>query len=153
MANTYTQFNILIVFSVKGRSNFLSDKLRPELFRYITGIINQKKHYSLAVNGYKDHGQIFFEYNPSFSVSDLIRDIKSGSSKWINDQKIIVGKFSWQEGYGGFSYSKSQRNSVINYIMNQEQHHKNKTFKEEYLQLLKDFDIEFQNEYVFEFYD
>ncbi len=107
----------------------------------------------MAVNGYKDHVHIFFEYNPSFSVSDLIRDIKSGSSKWINDQKIIVGKFSWQEGYGGFSYSKSQRNSVINYIMNQEQHHKNKTFKEEYLQLLKDFDIEFQNEYVFEFYD
>jgi REP element-mobilizing transposase RayT len=153
MANTYTQFNMHIVFSVKGRNNFLTDKLRPELFRYITGIINQKKHYSLAVNGYKDHVHIFFEYNPSFSVSDLIRDIKSGSSKWINDQKIIVGKFSWQEGYGGFSYSKSQRNSVINYIMNQEQHHKNKTFKEEYLQLLKDFDIEFQNEYVFEFYD
>ena len=153
MAKTYTQFNMHIVFSVKGRNNFLSDKLRPELFRYITGIINQKKHYSLAVNGYKDHVHIFFEYNPSFSVSDLIRDIKSGSSKWINDQKIIVGKFSWQEGYGGFSYSKSQRNSVINYIMNQEQHHKNKTFKEEYLQLLKDFDIEFQNEYVFEFYD
>ena len=153
MANTYTQFNMHIVFSVKGRNNFLSDKLRPELFRYITGIIKQKKHYSLAVNGYKDHVHIFFEYNPSFSVSDLIRDIKSGSSKWINDQKIIVGKFSWQEGYGGFSYSKSQRNSVINYIMNQEQHHKNKTFKEEYLQLLKDFDIEFQNEYVFEFYD
>ena len=153
MANTYTQFNMHIVFSVKGRNNFLSDKLRPELFRYITGIINQKKHYSLAVNGYKDHVHIFFEYNPSFSVSDLIRDIKSGSSKWINDQKIIVGKFSWQEGYGGFSYSKSQRNPVINYIMNQEQHHKNKTFKEEYLQLLKDFDIEFQNEYVFEFYD
>ena len=153
MANTYTQFNMHTVFSVKGRNNFLSDKLRPELFRYITGIINQKKHYSLAVNGYKDHVHIFFEYNPSFSVSDLIRDIKSGSSKWINDQKIIVGKFSWQEGYGGFSYSKSQRNSVINYIMNQEQHHKNKTFKEEYLQLLKDFDIEFQNEYVFEFYD
>ena len=153
MANTYTQFNMHIVFSVKGRNNFLSYKLRPELFRYITGIINQKKHYSLAVNGYKDHVHIFFEYNPSFSVSDLIRDIKSGSSKWINDQKIIVGKFSWQEGYGGFSYSKSQRNSVINYIMNQEQHHKNKTFKEEYLQLLKDFDIEFQNEYVFEFYD
>ena len=153
MANTYTQFNMHIVFSVKGRNNFLSDKLRPELFRYITGIINQKKHYSLAVNGYKDHVHIFFEYNPSFSVSDLIRDIKSGSSKWINDQKIIVGKFSWQEGYGVFSYSKSQRNSVINYIMNQEQHHKNKTFKEEYLQLLKDFDIEFQNEYIFEFYD
>ena len=153
MANTYTQFNMHIVFSVKGRNNFLSDKLRPELFRYISGIINQKKHYSLAVNGYKDHVHIFFEYNPSFSVSDLIRDIKSGSSKWINDQKIILGKFSWQEGYGGFSYSKSQRNSVINYIINQEEHHKNKTFKEEHLQLLKDFDIEFKNEYVFEFYD
>ena len=153
MPNTYTQFNMHIVFSVKNRENFLSEKIRLELFRYIAGIINNKNHYSLAVNGHKDHVHLFFEYNPSFSVSDLIRDIKSGSSKWLNEQHVVPGKFSWQEGYGGFSYSKSQRDVVINYIMNQEEHHKKKTFKDEYLKLLQDFGIEFKNEYLFEFYD
>ena len=153
MANTYTQFNLHIVFSVRNRENFLSDKIRSELFKYISGIINNKNHYSLAVNGYKDHVHIFFEYNPSFSVSDLIRDIKSGSSKWLNEKRIFPGKFNWQEGYGGFSYSKSQRDTVINYIMNQEDHHKGKTFKDEYLKLLSDYGIEFKNEYLFEFYE
>ena len=117
MPNTYTQFNMHIVFSVKNRENFLTDKIRPELFKYIHGIINNKKHYPLAVNGYKDHVHIFFEFNPAFS------------------------------------YSKSQRDTVIKYITNQEEHHKEKTFKEEYLKLLNDFGIEFKNEYLFEFYD
>ena len=153
MPNTYTQFNMHIVFSVKNRENFLSDKIRPELFKYIHGIINNKKHYSLAVNGYKDHVHIFFEYNPSFSVSDLIRDIKTSSSNWLNSQGILAGKFNWQEGYGGFSYSKSQRDTVIKYIMTQEEHHKGKSFQEEYLKLLNDFGIEFKNEYLFEFYE
>jgi len=142
-----------IVFAVKGRANFLTDKIRPELFKYISGIINQQKHYSLAVNGYKDHVHVFFEYNPAFSVSDLIRDIKSNSSKWLTEQKLFPGKFYWQEGYGGFSYSKSQRDIVIKYIMNQEEHHKSKTFKDEYLKLLHDFGIEFKDEYLFEFYE
>jgi len=153
MPNTYTQFNMHIVFAVKGRENILSDKIRPEIFKYISGIINNRKHYTLAVNGYKDHVHIFFEYNPAFSVSDLIRDLKSSSTKWINDQKFVASKFSWQEGFGGFSYSRSQRDIVIKYIMNQEKHHKEKTFKEEYLKLLNDFGIEFKNEYLFEFYE
>jgi len=153
MPNTYTQFNMHIVFAVKGRANYLTDNIRTELFSYISGIITKQKHYPLAVNGYKDHVHIFFEYNPVFSVSDLIRDVKSSSSKWLNDQHRISGKFSWQEGYGGFSYSRSQRDIVIKYIMNQEKHHKEKTFKEEYLKLLNDFGIEFKNEYLFEFYE
>lgn len=153
MPNTYTQFNMHIVFAVKGRANYLTDNIRTELFSYISGIITKQKHYPLAVNGYKDHVHIFFEYNPVFSVSDLIRDVKSSSSKWLNDQHRIAGKFSWQEGYGGFSYSRSQRDIVIKYIMNQEKHHKEKTFKEEYLKLLNDFGIEFKNEYLFEFYE
>ncbi len=153
MANTYTQFNLQVIFSVKGRVNYLTDKIRPELFKYISGIISNKQHYPLAVNGYKDHVHMFFEYNPIFAVSDLIRDVKSSSTNWLNDQNIVSGKFNWQEGYGGFSYSKSQRDPVIKYIMTQEQHHKEKTFKEEYLKLLNDFGIEFKNEYLFEFYE
>lgn len=152
MPNTYTQFNLHIVFSVKGRENFLSAKIREELFPYIAGIINNKKHHALAVNGYKDHVHLFFEYNPAFSVSDLIRDVKSGSTVWINSRKLVSGRFSWQEGYGGFSYSRSQRDIVIRYIMNQEEHHQEKSFKEEYLKLLSDFDIDFNNKYLFEFY-
>lgn len=153
MADTYTQFNMHVIFSVKHRDNFLSDKIRPELFKYIHGIINNKNHFSLAVNGYKDHVHLFFEYNPSLSVSDLIRDVKTASGKWMNDKKVVPGKFSWQEGFGGFSYSKSQRDHVIKYIMSQEDHHKTKTFREEYLKLLNDFEIEFKNEYLFEFYE
>ena len=95
----------------------------------------------------------FFEYNPVFSVSDLIRDVKSSSSKWLNDQHLFEGKFRWQEGFGGFSYSKSQRDYVIKYIMTQEEHHKSETFRKEYLKLLYDFEIEFKNEYIFEFYE
>jgi putative transposase len=152
MANTYTQFNLHLIFSVKGRENLLTDKIRPDLFRYISGIINGKGHYALAVNGYKDHVHIFFEYNPSFSVSDLVRDIKTASSKWLNEKQVFRGKFYWQEGYGGFSYSRSQRDNVINYILNQEDHHKVRSFKDEYLRLLTDFGIDFKNEYIFEFY-
>lgn len=153
MPNTYTQFNLHVVFAVKGRENILSAKIREELFSYIAGIVNNKKHYSLAVNGYKDHVHLFFEYNPAFSVSDLIRDVKSGSTVWINSRKLVPGKFSWQEGYGEFSYSRLQRDVVIKYIMSQEKHHQGKSFKEEYMKLLADFDIEFKNEYLFEFYE
>jgi len=152
MANTYTQFNIHIVFAVKGRENILAKNFRDDLFRYISGIINGLGHYSLAVNGYKDHVHVFFEYNPKSSISDVVRDIKANSSKWINENKFVAGKFSWQQGYGGFSYSRSQRAGVIQYIMNQEEHHGKKTFKAEYMKLLHDFEIDFKNEFVFEFY-
>jgi len=153
MANTYTQFNIHIVFAVKGRENVLTKNFRNDLFRYISGILKNSAQFPLAVNGYKDHVHVFFELNPKYSISDIVRDIKANSSKWINDNKFVLGKFSWQEGYGGFSYSRSQRNTVIQYIINQEEKHSGITFREEYLKLLHDFEIEFKNEYVFEFYD
>ena len=153
MANTYTQFNIHAVFAVKGRQNLLSEKYRPELFQYISGILKNIGQYPLAVNGYKDHVHVFFELNPTSSKSDIIRDVKTNSSKWINEKKLVVGKFSWQEGYGGFSYSRSQRDHVIKYIINQEKHHTKKTFREEYLELLRKFEIKFKDEYVFEFYE
>ena len=153
MANTYTQLNIHVVFSVKGRENILPSKFRPEIFKYISGIIRNMEQFPLAVNGYKDHIHLFFEMQPSKSLSDIVRIVKSNSSKWINENKIIAGKFSWQEGYGGFSYSRSQRNNVIQYIIKQEEHHKKKTFREEYLELLKLFEIDFEEQYIFEFYE
>ena len=153
MANTYTQLDIHVVFVVKGRENLLSDKLRPELFRYISGILNNSNQYSLAVNGYKDHVHMFFEMNPAQSLSDIVRIVKANSSKWINENRLISGKFSWQGGYGGFGYSRSQRDSVINYIINQEEHHQHTTFREEYLGLLKTFEINFNESYIFDFPD
>ena len=153
MANTYTQLNMHVVFSVKGRENILPVGFRPELFKYISGTLKNLEQYSLAVNGFKDHVHIFFEMQPTKSLSDIIRIVKANSSKWINENKILKGKFSWQEGYGGFSYSRSQRNNVIQYIVKQEEHHTIKTFHEEYLELLKLFKIEFNEQYIFEFYD
>lgn len=153
MANTYTQLNMHVVFSVKGRENMLPAKIRPVIFKYISGILTNQNQFSLAVNGYKDHAHIFFEMQPTKSLSDIVRVVKSNSSKWINENKMVPGKFFWQEGYGGFSYSRSQRNNVIQYIMKQEEHHKKKTFQEEYLELLKAFEIDFDEQYVFDFYE
>jgi REP element-mobilizing transposase RayT len=153
MANTYTQINMHVVFSVKGRENILSVKIRPDIFKYISGILSNIEQFPLAVNGYKDHVHLFFEMQPTKSLSDIVRVVKTNSSKWINENRFIAGKFSWQEGYGGFSYSRSQRNNVIQYIIKQEEHHKEKTFREEYLQLLKLFEIDFDEQYVFEFYE
>ena len=153
MANTYTQMNVHAVFSVKGRKNMLTDNFKGELFKYISGILNNNKQYSLAVNGYKDHVHIFFELHPTKAVSDIIRVVKTNSSKWINENKFVKGKFNWQSGYGAFTYSKSQRDNVINYIKNQEKHHAKSSFKDEYLELLQKFEIDYKDAYLFEFYD
>ena len=153
MANTYTQINMHVVFSVKGRENILSVKIRPDIFKYISGILSNIEQFPLAVNGYKDHVHLFFEMQPTKSLSDIVRVVKTNSSKWINENRFVAGKFLWQEGYGGFSYSRSQRNNVIQYIIKQEEHHKVRTFKEEYLDLLKRFEINFDEQYIFEFYE
>jgi len=153
MANTYTQINIHAIFSVQGRENIITRNFRDRLHEYIAGIIKDTNNYSLAVNGSKDHVHIFFELNPVNPLSDVIKKVKSGSSKWINDNRFVLGNFFWQKGYGAFSYSRSQRDEVIRYIMKQEKHHTGKTFREEYLQLLRKFEIPFEDNYVFEFYD
>jgi REP element-mobilizing transposase RayT len=153
MANTYTQLNTHVVFAVKGRDNILPSKIRPELFKYISGILTNSNQFSLAVNGYKDHVHLFFEMNPANSLSEIVRIVKANSSKWINENRLIPGKFSWQEGYGGFSYSRSQRDDVIKYIIKQEEHHHKKTFREEYLSILKSFEISFDERYIFDFYN
>jgi putative transposase len=153
MANTYSQINIQCVFAVKGRENVIYKNFREELFKYMSGILKNNNAFPLAIGGWKDHVHVFFELPPTLCVSDLMRDLKANSSKWIKENKFVKGKFQWQEGFGAFSYSRSQRHQVINYIINQEKHHSKKTFKEEYLELLRNFEIEFKEEYIFEFYD
>jgi len=153
MANTYSQINIHCVFAVKGRENIITKIFRDELHKYMSGILRNDNAYPLAVGGWKDHVHVFFELNPNLKIADIMRMLKATSSKWINDNIMVKGKFQWQEGYGAFSYSRSQRNDVINYIMKQEEHHIKKTFREEYLELLKKFEIEFNDEYLFEFYE
>ena len=153
MANTYSQLNIHCVFAVQGRENIITKNFRDELHKYLSGILKHDGAFPLSVGGWKDHVHVFFELPVTMSVSDQMRMLKATSSKWINDRKLVKGKFSWQEGYGAFSYSRSQRNSVINYIMNQEEHHSTKSFRDEYMELLKKFEIPFDEKYVFEFYD
>lgn len=153
MADTYTQLNVHVVFVVKKRENVLLPHFKPRLCEYLNGAIKNHKHFPLAINGYFDHVHVFFEMHPAMALSDIVRELKAGSSKWISDNNFLPGNFSWQDGYGGFSYSRSQRDGVIKYIMNQEEHHRKITFREEYLKMLKAFDIDFKEQYLFEFLD
>ncbi|WP_281226090.1 IS200/IS605 family transposase [Flavobacterium aquiphilum] len=150
MANTYSQIYIQIVFAVKNRENLIKKENREELHKFITGIISNREQKLLAIFAMPDHVHILIGMKPNITISDLVRDIKAGSSKFINDSKWINGKFSWQEGYGAFSYSKSHLDNVIKYILKQEENHKNQTFKEEYLSFLEKFEIEYEDKYLFE---
>ncbi len=153
MANTYTQINIHMIFVVQSRQTLLHKDIRERVFKYIYGILKESNHYPLAVNGYSDHVHTFFELNPSSSVSEIARIVKSNSSKWLNENKFLAHKFHWQTGYGAFSYSRSQRDKVINYVMTQEEHHRRKTFKEEYIELLEGYNIQYKPEYLFDWID
>lgn len=150
MANTYTQLHIQLVFAVKGRENLIPQKHKEELHKYITGIVQSRVNKMLAINAMPDHIHIFLGLNPANSISDLVRDIKTNSSTFITQQKLTPHKFNWQEGYGAFSYAQSQVDAVIQYVLNQEQHHKKQTFKEEYLQFLNKFEIEYDEKYLFD---
>jgi putative transposase len=149
MANTYTQIHMQCVFSVQNRTCIISDNWKNQLHKYITGIIQNNGHKLLAINGMPDHIHVFFGMRPTQSLSDLMQDIKGDSSKWINNMNFINARFSWQEGYGGFSYSKSQVNKVIEYIKNQDLHHHKKTFIEEYLEFLEKFEVPYDERYIF----
>jgi REP element-mobilizing transposase RayT len=149
MSNTYTQIHIQFVFAVKYRNGLIHSSFKQELYQYISGIIKANNHKLLAINGMSDHLHILIGMRPSQSVSDLIQNIKSNSSKWINEKKFLKVKFEWQEGYGAFSYSKSHVQNVIRYIQNQEEKHKVKSFNEEYLDFLKAFEIDYDERYVF----
>jgi putative transposase len=149
MANTYTQLHIQAVIAVQHRACVIQAEWEDELYKYITGIIKNHGHKLLAINGMPDQVHIFFGLRPSQSISDLMQDIKADSSKWINQKGFVKSKFSWQAGYGAFSYSKSHVNNVIEYINNQKMHHRKISFKKEYLDLLKKFEINYNEDYIF----
>mgnify|MGYP001423312671 CR=1 FL=1 len=153
MANTYTQLLIQLVFAVKNRDALISHNIRPSVERYIAGVIKNNSHVLLAQYCMPNHCHILVSLNPTQSISDLVKDIKSNSSKWINEQNLTNYKFNWQEGYGAFSYSRSQLDAVVNYILNQEQHHRKRSFREEYLQFLEKFNIEYNSEHLFNWID
>jgi REP element-mobilizing transposase RayT len=151
MANTYTQIYIHAVFAVQGRQNLIRKENNEELHKYITGIIRNKGQKLIAINSVPDHVHLFIGMKPNMALSDLIRDVKNNSSNFINEKKWIRGKFNWQKGFGAFSYGHSQIDAVVKYILNQEKHHAHQTFKEEYLEMLKKFNVEYDEKYLFEF--
>jgi len=153
MANTYTQLYVQFIFAVKGREYLIGEKFRAELEKVICGIVTNQKSKPIAIYSNPDHTHLFVGLHPTLSTSKLMEHVKSGSSKWINDKKLVLGKFSWQDGYGAFTYSKSNIDNVVKYILNQPQHHQKQNFKQEYLQFLNNFDVEYDPKYLFEWYD
>ncbi|RZA04102.1 MAG: IS200/IS605 family transposase [Sphingobacteriaceae bacterium] len=151
MANTYSQIYLQFVFAVQGRQSLISKEHKEELHKYITALVQNRKAKMLAVNSMPDHIHLFVGFNPSFSISDFVKEIKVESNEFINTKKWIKGKFKWQEGYGVFSYSHSHIDDVVKYVLNQEAHHHKKTFKQEYLNLLQKFEIAFEEQYLFDF--
>ncbi len=149
MANTYTQIYIHIVFSVEGRQSIIPSEKKEELHKYITGIVTCQGQQLIAINSMPDHIHILIGLKPNLLLSDLVGDIKTGSTNHINNSHWVLGRFSWQEGFGAFSYSHSQLGTVIRYIQNQETHHANHTFREEYLALLERFAVSHDPKYIF----
>ncbi len=150
MSSTFSQIYIQVVFAVKGRESLIGSAWKDELYKYITGIIRNKEQKMLAINGTQDHIHFLIGMKPSCCLSDLVREIKKSSNDFIKEKKFTQFKFQWQEGYGAFSYSYSALDNVIGYINNQKEHHKKVTFKEEYLEFLKKFAVEYKDEYLFE---
>lgn len=149
MANTFTQIHIQVVFATKFRRAQISPIWEARLYEYLIGIFNHYQHKVLAINGMPDHVHIFFGYRPEQSLSKLIQKVKASSSRWINAEKMTSFPFAWQEGYGAFSYTKSDVPKVIRYIKNQKEHHKKKSFLEEYEKILSDLQVEFNPKYIF----
>jgi Transposase and inactivated derivatives len=149
MSNTYTQIHIQAVFAVQNREALIAKAWREDRHKYITGVVQAQGHKLLAVGGMPDHVHLLFGMRPIQSLSDLLQDVKSGSSGWINKQRFTMGRFSWQEGYGAFSYSRSQLPQVIRYIANQEKHHATTPFLDEYRHILKSLGIPFDERYIF----
>jgi REP element-mobilizing transposase RayT len=153
MPNTYTQLYIQFVFAVQHRKAMIQEPIREEIHRYLTGIANNNGHKMLAVYCMPDHAHIFVGLNPNQSISSLANDLKSNSSKWINEKKLFRYKFNWQNGYGAFSYHKGMLSTICQYIETQPEHHQKWSFQDEYLNLLREFDVDFNDHYLFEFFD
>jgi len=149
MANTYTQIYIQTVFTVQNKISLIGSDWKDELYKYITGIVQNNGHKLIAINGIPDHLHVFIGMKPSQSLSALMQDVKGDSSKWIHQKGFVKGRFEWQAGFGAFSYSISQIDKVVKYINNQVNHHKTKTFIEEYLELLEKFDVPYDERYIF----
>jgi len=151
MANTYTQIYIHIVFAVEGRQNLIAPEHNDELQKYITGIVTAQKQKLIAINNMPDHLHLLVGLRPDSSLSDLVRDIKANSPRFINEKHWVIGRFSWQEGFGAFSHSRSQLDDVVRYIQNQQKHHAKQTFRDEYVELLEKFGVEYDGCYIFKF--
>lgn len=151
MPNTYSQMYVQVVIVVKFRKSLIHKSWKDELYKYITGIVTNKGQKLLRINGVENHVHILLNIKPNLALSDLVKDIKVNSTNWINDRGFNDAKFQWQEGFGAFTYSISQLDNVIKYIENQEEHHKKQSFKEEYILFLKKFEIEYKDEYLFDF--
>jgi REP element-mobilizing transposase RayT len=151
MANTFSQIYIQTVFAVSNRQSLIKPEFKEELYKYITGIVKNQGQKLIAINGVADHVHILIGLRPAMALADLVREIKCDSSNFINKERLVHGRFSWQEGYGAFSYGHSQLNTIIRYIQNQEKHRNRRSFRTEYLTLLRKFDIAFEEKYVFEF--
>lgn len=149
MANTYTQLYIQFVFAVQNRKSLIQPEWEEELYKYITGIIQNKSHKMIAINGMPDHIHMFIGFQPVDHMSELIKVVKGESSKWIKEKGLVKGRFRWQEGYGAFSYSRSHIDRVYQYVLNQKEHHKKKTFREEYIELLEKFEVDYDERYIF----
>ena len=150
MIHTYTQIHIQTVFAVQDRLSLINKRWKNDLYGYMTGIVQGHGHKMLSIGGVGDHVHLFFGFRPNESLSDLMREVKRDSAIWINKNRLVRGKFSWQEGYGAFSYSKSQVPIVCRYIENQKIHHHRKTFIEEYLEFLEQFGVEYDKRYIFQ---
>ncbi len=153
MANTYTQLYIQLVFSVKGRENLIKQSFRDELEKIICGIISKKNCKTYAIYCNPDHTHLFVGIHPTQSVAKLMEQVKSGSSHWLNSKQYIAGKFCWQDGYGAFSYSKSHIDKVVKYVLNQSEHHKKQSFRDEYVSFLNKFEMDYDQKYLFEWYE
>jgi len=150
---TFTQMYVQLVFAVCNREAVLSKNIRPRVFEYISGIVTDLKHKSIIVDGVADHIHILIGLNPNISVSDTVHDIKRGSSIFINQNKLVLGKFLWQGGYGGFTYSRSQIDQIYTYIQNQESHHAKRSFREEYQSILDKYEADYDPRFLFDFFD
>lgn len=153
MSNTYTQCYFHLVFSPKNKEALINNKWRNELEKYITTIIQNNKHKLLAIGGMPDHIHILIGYNVNEKIPDLVEEIKTSSSRWIKEQKLSPFKFEWQKGYGAFTHSKAQINTVVNYILNQQIHHKKKSFREEYIEILAKNEVDYDERYLFDFFE
>lgn len=149
MANTYTQLHIQLVFAVKFRAALIQKEWKGRLHQYITGIFQNNEHKMLQINSMPDHIHIFIGMRPHQSLSALVQNVKAESSKWIKENKFCKSAFAWQEGFGAFAYSKTHVDRVIRYIQNQEAHHKKETFLNEYCKMLKAFEIDYDERYIF----